>query len=553
MSQFLFHLPDGHWIPPAYRPCLLAADMMESPIPSQVKWEEERLTVTLLQHDACRLHALVATPHGAAVLLPTVWLFPQWRPYRLELELIRGLISRLRRGVEVWQSNGLPLPDSLAPELNRLTHAFLKGWRKQNESTCGEQMWPLLETGLELLSILPKSLADSQGCSLFQPWTDEPPKPDSPNVPKVEQTGKFGSGIRLECEDLGWSGLEIAATDPKPARRFFRLPLLARKTKSEKSPSSDEAIPDTTETRVRLSRLIGSSQLKWVETGWSWKQAMRIGNGDAKGQHEMTTTLRDIREQGRRIIWGPALPLQEGCLPEGTKIGSDGLSVSQAFSAHLAHQLPGLLPYVDLIHVVSGINGVGIAGLTPAIQYNLVRHSLETIARVAPNLSTMISFAQPLGERLAWSVGGQHPDQFLGKLAKERIPIQVIGLELDLGYFPTGTLPRDPLQWVMELQRWAVWGVPILVFLRVPSRPTADPKRLTIAPGLHAEPSEENQQAFIQEFTRLLSALPWIHGVVYNQWSDQGDRFGDSGLNTREGQPKRFLREWTDCPEAIRG
>ncbi|MDP1562043.1 MAG: hypothetical protein Q8M16_11750 [Pirellulaceae bacterium] len=544
MSQFVFYLPDGQWLPPEFRPCLLASDMMETPIPSQVKWDQDRMSVTVLQHEACRLQALVATPGGAAVLLPTVWLFPQWRPYRLEVELVRGLISRLRRGVEVWQGNGLAVPDSLSPELNRLTHEFLKCWRRQNDPDCASQLWPILQKGMELLAVLPKSLADTQGCELFQPESDENLAKAAPTAAHVEQNGKFGSGIRLEFEDLGWSEWEPAAIETKPARRFFRFPLLTRKTKPEKPATVEDASNDTAEARSRLTRVIGSSRLKWVETGIAWKHAARLGSRESKEHQEVTTALQDIRDQGRRIIWGPALTLQDACLPEGVKIGSDGQQVSQAFAAHLTQQLPWLLPHVDMLHVVSGINGVGVAGLTPTIQYTLVRTALETMANLAPNMAAMISFAQPMGERLAWSVGGQHPDQFLSKLAKERIPIQVIGLELDLGYFPTGTLPRDPLQWVVELQRWAVWGVPVLVFLRVPSRPSVDPKRMTFAPGPHATPSEENQQTFILEFSRLLSALPWIHGVIYNQWSDNSDRFGDSGLNSADGNAKSFLRSW---------
>ncbi|MBL8888588.1 MAG: hypothetical protein JNL67_01325 [Planctomycetaceae bacterium] len=545
MSQFVFYIPDERWLPLAQRSCLIASDMMESPIPSQIKWENDRLTVTLLEHDACRLQALVTMPTGERVLLPTVWLFPQWRPYRMELELVRGVISRLRRGAEVWQSNGLEVPDMFAGELQEITHKFLSCWRKQDQPNCSELLWPIMGRGHHLLSVLPGSLAKAQGIDVFQPFREQATTGQRPTGSENPSTAKFGTGLQIELEDLGLVPETISSHLPA-RRKLFGLPLFARRDKPKESIHSADILGDSSEIRTRLADVCSMPELKWLEVGNDWKRSARIEN-TVNVENQIPDVVAEIRQKGRRIIWGPVLPLRESCLPEGVKIGSDGSSVSEAFSGFLGKQLPLWQPHIDMVHLVSGINGTGVAGLTPTIQYHLVRSGLETIARLAPQLPTMISFSQPLGERLAWSVGGQHPDQFLGKLAKERVPVQAIGLELDLGYFPSGTLPRDPLQWVMELQRWAVWGVPVLAFLRVPSRPSAEPKRMIFAPGVKDAPSETTQRDFILEFSRLLSALPWIHGVIYAQWIDRNDRFGESGLNSADGRPKQFLREWLGC------
>jgi hypothetical protein len=511
-------------MPDSHRPCLLVTDALETPIPSQVKWEADQLSVTILDKEGavgCRVHALVTTSAGGAVLLPTVWLFPQWRPYRLELEILRGLISRLRRGCDLWQNNGLPVPETLPRSLRELTHGFIEAWHDQSRTPPIHTLRQLLDLGLQLLPLLPNSLAISQGCDFFQPRFPDTPRDHGTGETEDRSPGysgnKFGMGVRVE-----------------------RLTPTVTAADAEVVPGQDAG-----SLRPHWRELTQATHLKWVATGPPWKDwPAATWNGPVQGPAVVEPILADLRQAGQRIIWGPALAIQEDCLPSGLKIGADGEWLVAALGEALRQRLPEIASHCDIVHLVSGLNAVGVAGLTPTIQYHLVRAALELTAQVAPSANAMISFSQPLGERLGWSVGGQHPDQFLSKLAKEHVPIQVLGLELDLGYFPFGTLPRDPLQWVMELQRWSVWGVPILIYLRVPSRPSSDAKRKVFAPGGQAIPSPESQRQFLIEFARLLSALPWIHGIVYNQWQDNDSRFADAGLVDDQGYAKPILRRW---------
>ncbi len=520
MSRFTFYLPDPNWLPQESRACILATDELEIPVPSKVEWEADRFIVSVLKPETRRIHVVIRTKRGS-VLLSTVWLYPRWKPYRLELEILRGLLSRLRKGVEIWTSNDFPVPESLAAQLSELTHVLIVAWRQQDDPALAERLLEPVNRALELLGALADSLVKVQGCNPFSPPSVEPTN-------KAPSNSAFGVGLRLNGAALRFDACEDGFGSPA----------------NSNLPAASTGL---------LSHLLSSGHLNWISIADPQTNPSRIFPARSESASKanapdrsalLPPEIHDIRTSGKRVILGPLFQIVEGCLPTGFQLGTDGQILAEKFNDWLRKQLPAVAQQVDMLHLVSGLNAVGVAGLTPTIQYQLVRSALETAASAAPNCPLMISFSQPMGERLAWSVGGQHPDQFLAKLAKERVPIHAIGLELDLGYFPTGTLPRDPFRWLQDLQQWSVWGVSIFVLLRVPSCEDLRGHRQVFAPGSPAKPSLESQRHGIVEFGKLLSAMPWIQGVLYNQWQDDAERFGDAGLITAEGQPKPILEQW---------
>ena len=57
----------------------------------------------------------------------------------------------------------------------------------------------------------------------------------------------------------------------------------------------------------------------------------------------------------------------------------------------------------------------------------------------------MVSFDFPWAERLASAVGGSHPLQIADSLLRQGTQISFLGIEVNLGYWPNGSMMRDPL------------------------------------------------------------------------------------------------------------
>jgi len=526
---------------------MLVTNLNETPVPAQMHWGDEKLTILLLEEEAGRVQIMVRTSDGGGLMASTVWLFPKLSGYRLEIELLRGTISRLRNGIQIWKANALPVPDALEQEVQLLTTALIRAWRTTDFASIAQPTLELLHRAQAGLKQLATILVQQQGKDCFVPQV----KPDLlAGAEAVDDTIKQRVGDIAEpsAPPSKFSlGLSLDMAQRSTVVDLFASKDIVRRTdKSDVDDSlgfASDGPSDPHAEESLLSRLLNTKRLSLVEFGLDWKDFS--ASSDQEDSQQRVAILQKaasrLRAVGRRTILGSMFRIQEGCLPDGVSASSDVSSLSASFGQSLRQQLSKLASDVDMIHVVSGINGVGVAGLTPTIQSALVENALETAATIAPYTPLMISFSQPLGERLAWSVGGQNVDQLLVKLAKQKIPVHAVGLEVDLGYFPIGTLPRDPFGWIMNLQKWAVWDVPIYIFLRVPSQARPELRTKHFDPMGRAEVSGLNQMNSIMEFANFASSLPWVHGVIFSDWKDTNHRFYDAGLVDCQGNAKPVL------------
>jgi hypothetical protein len=122
-----------------------------------------------------------------------------------------------------------------------------------------------------------------------------------------------------------------------------------------------------------------------------------------------------------------------------------------------------------------------------------------------------------------------------------------VGMEIHHGYWPGGTLPRDAQEVSRQLDRWSQLGVPLVVFLSVPSSMGPDPRgRHPSHPLVDLRPGGINaawQHAIVEQLFPLLLAKNSVQAIVWDSWQDnQPHDLPNSGLHDQSGRPKPVLQ-----------
>ena len=192
-----------------------------------------------------------------------------------------------------------------------------------------------------------------------------------------------------------------------------------------------------------------------------------------------------------------------------------------------------------ILHVVSGISGVGHQHFNYPQQLQMTLEMLEAYEQKAPNQSMLISFDQPWGERLSMSTGGTPAMEIADSLISRGARIAALGLEFNLDYWPHGSLIRDPLQWVDLIDRWSQLGYPLVIYLSAPTgqmNPTAS-GRFYQTIGSTA-PSTEFPE-YLKTIFNLLTQRPWVKRIIWRSATDFANaRFPFSGLVASDGGKK---------------
>lgn len=257
----------------------------------------------------------------------------------------------------------------------------------------------------------------------------------------------------------------------------------------------------------------------------------------------------------RRIILGPFLDASANAFsPELVECGDHEFRRDK-LSQTLESSLQALTPEISLLHVAAGLNGMGHRHLSYPQQLETTSRLLEITSQSDTDLPTLVSFDFPWGERLASAVGGTHPLQIADSLLRQGSQISFLGIEVNLGYWPAGSVIRDPLQWIDMLDLWTQLGLPLILLLRAPTWRMADedagPARLNddlttagrqIANTFNSD-SDSDVLNCLETILPMLVARPAVHGVIWTQDRDDDDpRYPLGGLYDKEGYPKQILK-----------
>ena len=248
----------------------------------------------------------------------------------------------------------------------------------------------------------------------------------------------------------------------------------------------------------------------------------------------------------KRMIVGPFLDASPGGMePEIVEL-DDFLARKDFILNRCRKVIRQLNPAASLLHVVSGLNGMGHRRLSYPQQTQITSEMLNLIDESQVEVPMMVSFDYPWGERLASAVGGAHPIQIADSLMRQGSNVSFIGLDINLDFWPCGSVVRDPLQWIDMIDIWSQLGLPLIILLRMPSGKPPEKSLLDESENptneIRSAMTDQQRLFFLEKVIPMLIARPTVHGLVWRQWGDEDDpRFPGSGLAQANGEFKPVI------------
>lgn len=309
-----------------------------------------------------------------------------------------------------------------------------------------------------------------------------------------------------------------------------------------------------------LANAIGSGSQRSASRASEFFDLVEVCPWGDGGDNEPEGSRGLAEDVGERMIGGPWLDASIGGMRQTPVDQPDFQTRKNQLLVECRQQLEQLPSNISLLHVVSGVNGIGHRQLSYPQQLDLTVELLRLVDDALVEVPTMVSFDFPWGERLAGAVGGVHSLQIADSLVRQGLQISFLGLDLNLDYWPNGSVLRDPLQWIDLVDVWAQLGIPLVLCLRAPSgaeRAENEQADTVSSLGIRdnrtcSNVTDEQRIGFLKTVLPMMVARPFVHGLIWRQWQDQDDlRYPKAGFVDVNGNPKLMAEVFTQMRIAI--
>jgi hypothetical protein len=253
------------------------------------------------------------------------------------------------------------------------------------------------------------------------------------------------------------------------------------------------------------------------------------------------------RDRNLRLCFGPLMQFDRHALPDWLFLDEEYEEVQLSTLLFIEAAVKRYRGKVQLWHVAARMNLEGTFRLSEEQRLRLVVEAVDRVRALDARTPMIMSFDQPWGEYIVRQDQELTPLHFADTLVRGELGLAGIGLEMNLGYWPGGTLPRDPQEISRQLDRWSQLGVPLIVFLSVPSGSGPDPLARhpgRVLPDLMAGGvTHRTQQETLDWLLPLVAAKQTVQAVVWNFWRDDVPHdFPHGGLCNGKGRPKPALQ-----------
>ncbi len=455
------------------------------PTQSRKSWEGERLLrLERTIDESGNLHIPWRVAGHGEVMLSTASLMERERPYHLPVELARGTLNRLRSKADVWRMAGLQLSEQLTSQIRLAAASFMRAATLQRDAQAAAVV---AEETIRMSLDTMQQLVVEYASQVFEF--------------RHQTTSPLGT---LLAGNLGQE-LPSPNTEPMFGAAFNAavVPFSWRKIQ----PAADQ---------------------------WDWTLCDK----------QIQFCLR----HGLKVFGGPLLQLDRDVVPDWVLPHvEDYERLARYVRQFVAATVERYRTRVHLWHAAAGVNKPGTVLLAEEQAMQLGVLAVETTRRMDPRTPLFISLDQPWGEYLAFTDADLPPMHFADTLVRADLGIAGLGLEINLGYWPGGSLPRDVLEISELVDQWSLLGLPLILLLTLPSSHSEDPlsrpdagRPLTAC--LAEDLTPQVHKAWVERLLSVLLAKQSVHALVWNQVFDAfPHKYAHAGLFNAQGLPKPSL------------
>ncbi len=415
------------------------------------------------------------------LLLGTSTLVERDEPYRLEVELARGTINRLRNQIAHWELLGLVVPGDLQEEVLAATRYFSRAATSADAGPAAENAERALVAAVDAMDRSATIYAEQA----------------------IEQR-------RAQSKKLStWFGVHLG--DQMPSIDVAR-----------------QLLPSFNMVSVPLSwRSIEAS-----EGRRQWKQAdAQIEWGKTAGMKIMGGPLLELDDRGVpdwTYLW------------EGDFDSLVGFMLD-----HVTTVVKRYRGKVHLWQVVSRMSHGRVLALTEDQRLQIAAQAITKVRELDPSTPMIASFDQPWAEYLATEQLDLAPLHFADALVRADLGLSGLGLEITIGYHPGATPHRSPHAYGRLVDTWGLLELPLLVSLTLPSSAAKDPlssPKIQVLTSEADDVTPTSQATWIDRHVPLLLAKAPVQVILWNQLSDAAPHhYPHGGLFDAQNRPKPAL------------
>lgn len=489
MGQMRFSVPRPERIPPHAVERAYLAGIEYVPWLSKCRLANDQIIVERDTDESGNFYIPWRVQAHGETVISTGSLMEREAPYHLPVELARGTLNRIRNQLAVWKSLGFRPPAEVARQLQDATEHFIRAAIAQHTpESAADEAEQAISKAMTVIDLMTAAFTKQVYAT------------------RHHESQKLATVL---AANIGTEPLtESVRGQIQPAMNGAVIPFCWREIETEEG-QFDWAVVD--------------EQVAWCQ------------------------------DAGLKIWTGPLISLDSLHIPDWLYLFEDDYDNVRSYAVSFVEA--AVQRYAGRVQVwqcAGGMNVEGAISFPEELKLRLTVDVVQAVRRHDARTPMVVTFDQPWAELLARQDLDLSPVHFADALVRADLGIGGLGLEINLGYWPAGSLRRDLLEINRLVDFWSGLGLPLMFLLTMPSSNNEDPqaRKASAAQECFAgngDLTPEQQAKLAELLLNFLVCKQAVYGVAWNQLSDrQPHAYANGGLLDAQDQGKPVLKTLAD-------